>query len=377
MNIAVFNAGVVHAKLRTISFSPYFKKVYYIDISGIDQPSDFLNTNIQYVDPFPDRVLKFGDFKLQRLINQIKPDGIVCHFASGIGLFNSILYGKCPVAAIAMGHDVLYDKGDGKIPGYQKYLIRSSLRECDYISAKSIVIRQRLIEYGVKAPISINYWGTDINALSLDYKHSAREFLGLLQNDQILLCPRAVEPRLNINLLVEAFHDVKDEFPNLKLIIIGRSLKEYRQKIEQYIQMNNLSSQVSIRDECMPHLLRYFYNASDAVISVAKSDGFPNCILEAMAYKKPVIVGAIEQVRELLINKKNSRLCEIDRGNIAEAIRDVFNHLEYYKNNVVSEAFDTVLNFGDIKKNGALFANEFIEIIKTKNLQKKINIKES
>jgi glycosyltransferase involved in cell wall biosynthesis len=364
MKILVFNNGVVHAKLRTLSFSNYFDTVYYIDIKGIDSFEDFKNTNIQYINPFPDKRYKFADFKIQRLIKHLKPDGIVCHYASGVGLYNAIMYGKCTVAAIAMGHDVLYDKGDGYIQGYQKFLTRASLHMCDYISAKSLAIKIRLEEYGVKASIKINYWGTNIITSFQEDKLKSREILRLNKNDKILLCPRAIEPRLNILLLLESFIDVLEKLPDLKLIIIGRSFKEYRIKVNQFILNNKLSSRIYIIDECKYEILSHYYNASDAVISVASSDGFPNCLLEAMSFRRPVIAGNIPQIKELLINGENAKICDLNRNSIAEAIYEVFNQVQYHENFIALNAYNLVTRVGDIKINGLNFAHDFIKIIK-------------
>ena len=364
MHIVVFNNGVVHAKLRTISFSSYFEKVYYIDIKGIDSPTDFIHTNIQYINPFPDNKHMFADFKIQRMLKHLKPDGIVCHYASGLGLYSGLLYGKCPVAAIAMGHDILNDMGDGFIPGYQKYLVRISLRACDYISAKSFTIKERLEKYGVKIFVKINFWGTNISTTYQNDKLKSREILELNINDQILLCPRAIEPRLNILLLIESFSILVDNLPDLKLIIVGRSSKEYIKKVDQFIQMNSLSSRIQIIDECETEILNHYYMACDVVISIASSDGFPNCVLEAMSFKRPVIVGNIKQIRELLVNGENARICELNKNSIAETISEVFNNLPHYENFIVINAYKLVSIVGDIKINGRNFANDFIEIIK-------------
>ncbi|MBU0626541.1 hypothetical protein KKH82_03825, partial [Patescibacteria group bacterium] len=150
------------------------------------------------------KILRKKSSWLHKLIRSINPDAIVCHFSSGSHFFVSILYHKCPVAAIAMGHDVLYDFGDSHIDLSKRLLIRMALRRSAYISAKSKFLEERIRRYGVKSKIRVNYWGSNLTSLKPKNKTESREKLGLPIKGPIILSPRAVEPRLNIHLIIEA-----------------------------------------------------------------------------------------------------------------------------------------------------------------------------
>ena len=64
-------------------------------------------------------------------------------------------------------------------------------------------------------------------------------------------------------------------------------------------------------------MLPAYYRASDMVLSMARSEGFPNTVIEVMACKIPVIIGWLEQVGVLLENGHNSIICDISANDIA------------------------------------------------------------
>lgn len=362
MNIVVFNNGVVHAKSRTLSFSNYFDTVHYIDLAGVDDPKYFDGSNIIYYKPFPGKRNLLSDFKMIELLKNLKPDVIVSHYAAGSGTYNSISYGKCPVSVIAMGHDVLYDKGDGHKPNYEKFLTRYALKKTDYISAKSSILKKRLLSYGVRSKIDVNYWGTDFNTFRSVPKEKAKLELGLSDIRSILLSPRAIEPRLNILLIVEAFNEIKNQFPGLHLIIVGRALESYKKTVVEFIEKNNLNDRVKIFDQCSAERLNLLYNAADVVVSMGSSEGFPNSVLEAMACKRPVLIGKIDQIYDLL-DSDNSVICAIEKTDITNSLKKIFNNLDYYDKTITEAAFKTVSNFGNLQTNGQNYAVELKQVI--------------
>ena len=363
MNIAVVNSGVVHAKARTLAFGRCFETVDYIDVAGIDDPMDFKGTNITYHRFHYGRFGRIsGYFAMHRLLRSIRPDGIVSHFASGPGFFSTVSYARCPVAAIAMGHDVLYDKGDGYVPKDQRFLTRYGLRLVDYVSAKSKVVRDRILTYGARELIDVNYWGVDTKVFKPIDREAARADLGLNNLRRIILSPRALEPRLNILLIVEAFNEIKDVFPDLTLILIGRSLESYKTRVLDYINKNNLNDRVKVYGACDAKRLNLFYNSSDVVVSMASSEGFPNSVLEAMACKKLVLVGEIEQTKELLMDRVNAIMCKIEKGQIVAGMTAIFGGEASARDRMTEEAYRTVLQHANIEDNAKRFAAHFEEV---------------
>jgi glycosyltransferase involved in cell wall biosynthesis len=361
LKICVLNPGVVHAVPRTIAFSRYFDEVHYIDLKGRDSRNLLERNGIIYHAPFYDGRDRLGSYRLQRLFRRIAPDGIVCHFAYGGHYFNSILYNRCPVAVIAMGSDILHE-GDGYMSPLSKLLIRMGLRRSEYISAKSIHLRERIHSYQTKATVDVNYWGADLSFFQPGDKNTSRKKLGIPPDIPVVLSPRAVQPLYNIDLIVESVIALKRNYPDVRLVVLGRTQDEYRIKIEKFIEKNRIGQNVNLIYEVEQNVLIDYYIAADVIVSMARTDGFPNTVLEALACKRPVVIGRIPHIEELIQDGCGAKVTNINVHEIAESIIDVIkNNSKYIE--MVNMGYAIVKQSGDIKVNGEKFASAFKEVI--------------
>ena len=98
-----------------------------------------------------------------------------------------------------------------------------SLRRATYIAAKSEKLIDRIRSYGAKCPVQLNYWGSDLELFSPGDKAAARTELNLPPDRPIILSARAIEPRLNIDLIIDAISMVSKKIPDSMLVMIGRS----------------------------------------------------------------------------------------------------------------------------------------------------------
>ena len=356
MKVCVLSPGVVHAVPRTVAIADKFDELHFIDITGKSDAAQLDDHGVKYHGPgTPDGVISRKELK--KLFREIAPDVIICHFASGDHYFNAIAYGNCPVAVIAMGQDVLYESGDCYVPHLRRLLIRMALRRSCYISAKSEYLARRIRQFGVKAPVEVNYWGADLDRFSPGDRREARRLLGWNEEGIHILSPRAIEPRLNIDVIVTAFSMVLENHPEAMLVIIGRANQDYLQQISEQIKRLGISDNIILQGEVSQEMLPAYYRASDMVLSMARSEGFPNTILEVMACRVPIIVGRIKQVEELLEDSRNARLCDISARCISSAMSDLLAH-RVYAAQQVQGAFATVSNYADIRTNGIKFSNE-------------------
>jgi len=370
MKVCVISPGVVHAIPRTKAIAPYFDEIHFIDMcGGKNNMFDELDNVIVHL-PFANGEKTRGGLTLLELLRDINPDGIVCHFASGIHLFISLLYGECPVAAIGMGQDVLYDKGDSYIPPILRLLIRMSIRRTEFVSAKSIFLAKRIEHYGYKKRLDVNYWGANLSAFAKMDKVDSRRQLSLPEGAPVILSPRAVEPRLNIDLIIESIVEITKHHPDAVLVVLGRFSEEYRNKIECLITDKHLTSSVRLIYEVGQDLLPLYYSASDVVVSMASSEGFPNTLLEVMACEVPIVAGRIPQIEELLVDAESARLCAINADEIAIAVTNVLTNPERYKM-VADRAKEIVEMKGDIAVNGARFSTILQDIIRSHGKQKR------
>ncbi len=156
---------------------------------------------------------------------------------------------------------------------------------------------------------------------------------------------------------MDAFRKGLAKHKNSLLIILGRSSPDYKKQIEKTIENLNLVDKVCVLSEVSQDVLSQYYQASDVVVSMAHSEGFPNSVLEVMACKVPIVVGRIVQIEELLEHDKNAWICEKEPQAIAAAILDVLDNQDR-RLRISNAAYITAREHADIKRNGIKFSND-------------------
>jgi len=357
MKACVVSPGVVHAVPRTVAIADQFDEVHFIDMKGGADSKALEASGVIFHGAGDRGKSPMTGRQLRALLEIIVPDVIICHFASGDHFFNAIAYGRCPVAVVAMGHDVLFDEGDSTVGFFRRLLTKRGLMQSSYISAKSGSLLDRIRSYGVGTAADVNFWGTDFNRFTPGDKGEARSKLGWDTTGVVILSPRAIEPRLNIHLIIEAFPVILSRYPDALLVLLGRSDPVYKGVIEEQIRRLGVSENVKVLYEVTQDVLPLYYQASDVVVSMARSEGFPNTLLEVMGCKVSIVVGRIPQITELLEDDRNARICELETARISAAILDILDHREKAQR-LADEAYVTVRQHADIRKNGIRFCNE-------------------
>lgn len=370
MRVCVISPGVAHAVPRTVAIADQFDEIHFIDMAGNADSRKLVSLGVVYHSAREEgKAIKNGR-DLQRLLRNISPDVIVCHYASGDHFFNAITYGRCPVAVIAMGSDIFYERGDTHVPQLQRLLIRMGLKCVDYVSAKSVHLSDQIKAFGVACEVDVNYWGADMRHFKPNNKVAARKKLGINEcSGSVILSPRAISPLYNIHLIVEAFRMVSTVRPDALLIILGRSSDAYKQRIEELVEKCNLTDKVQFVGEVDQETLLDYYNASDVVVSMARSEGFPNTLFEVMGCEVPVVVGDISQIGELLANGKNARICEISCNGISRELLGSLENLAESER-LVANGRNTIKEFADIFENGKKFSDRLKQICIKHNRKK-------
>jgi len=362
MKICVISPGVVHAIPRTAAIAEYFGRVDFVDITGNSDCADLEGMGVVCHSPADGDLMVTGG-QLGGLLSRISPDVIVCHYASGDHFFAAIRYGQCPVAVVAMGHDVLYMNGNIHIPVLHQKLIKLGLSNSCYISAKSGYLSEMIRRYGVKVPMDVNYWGADLRHFQPDSLPGARKRLGFEWCGSLILSPRTVNPTYNIQMIVEAFEMLRKTQSNATLVILGRSDTAYEKKVRDVVSGLQFKDSIRFVGEVNQSELPDYYRAADIVVSMAGSEGFPNTLLEAMGCEAPILVGDIPQIRELLQDGVNARICDIDKMKIADVLGEMLGDPARTRD-MAAKGGETARRFGDINANGRRFSDAIKRLCK-------------
>lgn len=109
-----------------------------------------------------------------------------------------------------------------------------------------------------------------------------------------------------INELVEAFEWLNKEYPNTRLLLVGRQEPELDPlKPETIVKIDNNKNIEAVGQQSD---VRPWLAASDAFVFPSYREGFPNVVIEAGAMDLPSIVTDINGSREIIIEGKNGTI---------------------------------------------------------------------
>ena len=117
-----------------------------------------------------------------------------------------------------------------------------------------------------------------------------KDVLSLEVRDKILLSVGNIRWQKSFIDLIDAFYILQKEFPNYKLIIIGRAteLKE-EQKILEKIKLYNLEDKVELLGDKNKFEIREYMSRAQLFLLSSITEGMPKVILESFACGLPVV----------------------------------------------------------------------------------------
>lgn len=153
-----------------------------------------------------------------------------------------------------------------------------------------------------KIPIDIIYNGIDEKFLTFDRNDmKLKEIKDKYKiNFEYILCLGTLEPRKNINLLIDAYIDLKKnrEFKS-KLVLVGRKGWKYNSILEK-IKENNLEDEIIFTGFVDDDDLPYVYNGAKCFVFPSIYEGFGIPIIEAMSVGVPVIASNTSSIPEVV-----------------------------------------------------------------------------
>jgi len=129
-------------------------------------------------------------------------------------------------------------------------------------------------------------------------RDEARRALGLPLDSPILICVGSLAPHKGHEYLLEAMRAVHSEFPQARLLLVGKTDARRQAELETIARGTGLAESVSFlgaRDD-VPELMA----ASDVFVLSSLREGFGIVFAEAAAAGLPVVGSAIEGVPEVV-----------------------------------------------------------------------------
>ncbi|MFT5265410.1 MAG: glycosyltransferase involved in cell wall biosynthesis [Polaribacter sp.] len=135
-----------------------------------------------------------------------------------------------------------------------------------------------------------------------------------------------LHPTKKQGLALKAFHQVAKEYPDARLLIVGKGRRLYEKKLKNYCVKNDLTDQVIFAgylaqpDEA--------YKQSDVVLMCSAQEAMGRVTVEAMAFAKPVIGYNSGATPELITQGEDGFLFEGGEEQLASCMRYFLRHPE-------------------------------------------------
>ncbi len=269
---------------------------------------------------------------------------IPMHLPLGIALTEFISETRIP--AIAHHHDFYWERtrfAVNAVPDYLDMAFPPSLSNMRDVVINQEAQEQLALRKGISSLVIPNVFDFDNPPEPPDaYANDVREELGLSPDDYFILQPTRVVPRKGIEHAIKLVSQLKDS--KCKLVIshpAGDEGYEYKSMLEQLAREEDVDlrfvsdrvGEVRQRDGQgrKVYTLWDLYPHADLVTYPSAYEGFGNALLEAIYFRKPVLINRYSIfVRD--IEPKGFRLLTMDNfvtSSLADQVRETLRNPDY------------------------------------------------
>jgi glycosyltransferase involved in cell wall biosynthesis len=199
-------------------------------------------------------------------------------------------------------------------------------RVTDHLFTQSAEDYRTAVRLGIAPADSVSYLGNGVNveafARASAERETVRSELGLADETVVAFTGRFVREK-GIAELLEAMARVRQNRPDVRLLIIGGSLPSDRDPAE--VDVTTAVRELGLADRIittgLTDRVADYLSACDIFVLPSYREGMPRSILEAMAAGKPVVATNIRGCREEVVDGETGFLVPPrDAGRLARAI---------------------------------------------------------
>lgn len=181
----------------------------------------------------------------------------------------------------------------------KRWLLRFLYHQLDSIVVNNAVLRDLLLDLGVKTHIEVIPNGVNLKrfrtARNREERSALRSVLGVADKHRVITALGSVIPRKGSDFLLEAWIRLARKFPEAHLFFVGpvfdmnhSELGDFRRRIDALVAASGAADRV--------HFVGFVENvedylrASDVFVFSSLREGMPNVVLEAMASGLPTVM---------------------------------------------------------------------------------------
>ena len=271
--------------------------------------------------------------KVGKQIRKAAPDLLICcywmaFFAPAYGLISRIARRNGKTKAIALVHNMMPHEPSVLDKLFAPYFVAS---QDGFVALSDSVLKdiEKIESSSLSSQLSIKPKAFSPHPIYDHYgermtKEEACKALGLDPKKNYMLFFGLVRAYKGLDLLLDAFAKVKDQLPDLQLIIAGE-FYENEDKYRAQITANGLDERVILRNEFIPDAdLRKYFGAADLIVQPYKSATQSGVTQVAFHFEKPMLVTNVGGLGEIVHDHQMGYACEPSAEAIAEDVLDYF-----------------------------------------------------
>ena len=197
------------------------------------------------------------------------------------------------------------------IPGIKAFVLKSInkflLKKAKWVIAQNAEMREQLLDmYHLHDDqvVAIN------NPVDKDYVVASAENIPspYSGNGVVFLSAGTIDYRKGFDILEEAWTTVKEAIPNAQMFILGRATSEYAKGLVQNAHRLKDFSFLGFQSNPYPYMKH-----CDCFVLPSRMEGFPNVVLEAMCFNRPVAsTTCVSIIKDIITPGENGYYCEIE-----------------------------------------------------------------
>ena len=220
-----------------------------------------------------------------------------------------------------------------KRPG-DSYFTKYFLKVCDAFITMSGKVMQDLRLFEETKPALLVEHPLYDNFGSIISKAEARKYLGINENDKIILFFGFIRKYKGLDLLLESMHILKagtsPDPAGIKLMVAGEFYDDEKHYLD-LIKKWNLEDRVILRTGFIPDRdVQYYFCAADAVVQPYRNATQSGVTPLSYHFERPMIVTNVGGLPSLVPHRKTGLVTEPNASNIATAIREFYQLGEDY-----------------------------------------------
>lgn len=265
------------------------------------------NYTMRYYPKTPKAFLQGQIFAMYLLILQLRKKFDLIHFHKAYMAYYATKIRhllKVPIIVTSHGGDIQtcpeinYGK---RLDAAWDNRIQYTIRNADLLTAIGSSTRKEYMAIGAKKENIVDIPnGVDLERFNADCQ-DIRDVLDLPKDIRIILTVGRHIPAKGYEYLIEAMAYIKDQYQNVKCLMVGRELNELintinRFDVSKYVilldqqSFNSLGNGSQIDHDRLPNdTLLACYKSSDIYVSASLIEGFPLVVVESMAAGLPIV----------------------------------------------------------------------------------------